>query len=136
MIRYDMIRYNMIMYNIMVLYDKEDNVEKKSNSCITIKSELLHRFQFYLREWSQKIEIIFRSRKIVSLSNNDNKIKMKKINHKKNNNLNINDFQIQNNDTNCEDINFEDYEEQILKKFEVNGIEIFLNFFHEINIQV
>ena len=61
---------------------------------------------------------------------------MKKINHKKNNNMNINDFQIQNNDTKCEKINFEDYEEQILKKFEVNGIEIFLNFFHEINIQV
>ena len=136
MIRYDMIRYNMIMYNIMVLYDKEDDVEKKSNSRKTIKLKLLHRFQFYLREWSQKIEIIFRSRKIVSISNKDNKIKMKKINHKKNNNLNVNDFQIQNNDTKCEEINFEDYEEQILKKFEVNGIEIFLNFFHEINIQV
>ena len=61
---------------------------------------------------------------------------MKKIKHKKNNNLNINDFQIQNNDTKGEEINFEDYEEQILKKFEVTGIEIFLNFFHEIDIQV
>ena len=111
-------------------------MEKKSNSRKRIKLKLLPRFQFYLREWSQKIEIIFRSRKIVSISNKDNKIKMKKINHKKNNNLNVNDFQIQNNDTKSEEINFEDYEEQILKNFEVNGIEIFLNFFHEINIQV
>ena len=93
--------------------------------------KLFYRFQFYLREWSQKIEIIFRSRIIVSRSNKDNKIKIKKINHTKNNNFNI-----QNNDTKCEEINFEDYEEQILKKFEVTGIEIFLNFFHEINIQV
>ena len=50
--------------------------------------------------------------------------------------MNKNDFQIQNNDTKSEDINFEDYEEFILKKFEDTGIEIFLNFFHEINIQV
>ena len=120
----------------MVLYDKEDNVEKKSNSRKTIKLKLLHRFQFYLREWSQKIEIIFRSRKIVSRSNKNNKIQIKKSNQKKNNNLNKNDFQIQNNDTKSEDINFEDYEEFILKKFEDTGIEIFLNFFHEINIQV
>ena len=61
---------------------------------------------------------------------------MKKIKHKKNNSLTKNDFQIQNNDTKCEGINFEDYEELILKKFEVTGIEIFLNFFHEINIEV
>ena len=120
----------------MVLYDKQNDVKKKSNSRKTIKLKLLHRFQFYLREWSQKIEIIFRSRKIVSRSNKNNKIQIKKINHKKNNNLNKNDFQIQNNDTKSEDINFEDYEEFILKKFEDTGIEIFLNFFHEINIQV
>ena len=90
---------------------------------------IFRRYQFYLREWSQKIEKIFRSRS-VSFKNqkcNQNKVK---------NNLNKNESKIQNDNRNSLQNNFENYEEFVLKKFEVTGVEIFLNLFYEIDIQV
>ena len=90
---------------------------------------ILRRYQFYLREWSQKIEKIFRSRSVI--------LKNEKCNQKKiKNNLKKNKSKTQNDNRNSLENNFENYEEFVLKNFEVTGVEIFLNLFCKIDIQV